>query len=148
MCILIIHCLISWLHCLTHTSHRLQIFYTIIAISHAEGLTIFLLGIVLRRMAPLAGAWMLKMSLLINELTFLIGNAMWLVVLCWLSAVCPRSVRACDSIGGNGLCVRFPPCACARAYFARYLTVTVKICTLEIIFPVLLASSLVLWDSP
>ena len=82
---------------------------------------------------------MLKMSLLINDLTCLLGNAMCLVALCCLSVVCPRSVRVCDYIGGNGLCVRFPPCACARAYFARYLTVTVKICTLESIFPVLLA---------
>ena len=51
---------------------------------------------------------MLKMLLLINELTCLLGNAMLLVVLCWLSDVCPRSMRACDSIGGNGLCVRYP----------------------------------------
>ena len=37
----------------------------------------------------------------------------------------------------------------ARAhYIARYLTVTVKIRTLENIFPVLLAGSLVWWDSP
>ena len=44
--------------------------------------------------------------------------------------------------------VSAPPCACERAYFARYLTVTVKIRTLESIFPVLLAGSLVWWDSP
>ena len=91
---------------------------------------------------------MLKKLLLINELTCLLGNAMWLVVLCFLSVVCPRSVRACDSIGGNGLCVRSPPCACARPYFARYLTITVKIRTLEIIFPVVLAGSLAWWYSP
>ena len=37
----------------------------------------------------------------------------------------------------------------ARAhYFARYLTVTVKICTLGIIVPVALDGSLVWWDSP
>ena len=37
----------------------------------------------------------------------------------------------------------------ARAhYLARYLTVTVKIRTLESIFPVALAGSLVWWDSP
>ena len=62
----------------------------------------------LRSMAPLAGASMLKTLLLINEFTCLLGNTMWLVVICWLSDVCPRSVRACDSIGGNGLCVRSP----------------------------------------
>ena len=91
---------------------------------------------------------MLKTSLLINELTCLLGNAILLVVLCSLSVVCPLSVRACDSIGSNGLCVRFHPYACTRAYFARYLTVTVKIHTLESIFPVLLAGSLVVGIHP
>ena len=86
---------------------------------------------------------MLKTLLLINELTCLLGNVIWLVVLCWLPVACLRSVRACDSIGNNEFYVRFPPCACARAYFARYLTVMVKIYTLESIFPVLLAGSLV-----
>ena len=33
----------------------------------------------------------------------------------WFSVVCPRSVIACDSIGGNRLCVCFPTCAYARA---------------------------------
>ena len=51
---------------------------------------------------------MLKTSLLINELTCQLGNAMRLVVLCRLYDGFPRSVRACDSIGGNGLCVRSP----------------------------------------
>ena len=60
---------------------------------------------------------MLKTPLLINELTCLLGNVMILVVLCCLSVFFPRSLRACDSIGGNGLCVRFPPCACARIAF-------------------------------
>ena len=46
-------------------------------------------------------------------------------------------------------CVSDLPCAPARAhYFARYLTVTVKIRTLESIFPVLLAGCLNWWDSP
>ena len=40
------------------------------------------------------------------------------------------------------------PCAPARTYFARYLTVTVKLRTLESIFPVLLAGYIVWWDSP
>ena len=102
--------------------------------------------VVLISMAPLAGASMLKTLLLINKLTCLLGNAMWLVVLCWLSDVCPLSVRACDSICGNRLCVR-SPVRLWRACFARYLTVTVKIRTLESIFQVLLAGSLVWWDS-
>ena len=103
----------------------------------------FFWTVLLRRIGPLVGTLMFKTLLLINELTCLLGNVIWLVVLCCLSVVCPRSVRTCDSIGGNGLCVRFPPCACARPYFASYLTVTVKIRTLESIFPVLLAGSLV-----
>ena len=46
-------------------------------------------------------------------------------------------------------CVFAIPRAPARThYFVRYLTVTVKIRTLESIFPVLLAGSLVWWDSP
>ena len=45
-------------------------------------------------------------------------------------------------------CVYALPLAPVRAYFARYLTVTVKIRTLESIFPVLLAGSLIWWDSP
>ena len=90
---------------------------------------------------------MLKILLLINELTCLLGNTMRLVVICCLSIVCLRFVHMCDSIGGNGLCVRSPRVP-VRACFARYLTVTVKIRTLESIFPVLLAGSLVWWDSP
>ena len=46
-------------------------------------------------------------------------------------------------------CVSPLPCAPASVYyFARYLTVTVKIRTLESIFPVFLDGSLVWWDSP
>ena len=45
-------------------------------------------------------------------------------------------------------CVSTFPHVPTRAYFARYLTVTVNIWTLESIFPVSLAGSLVLWDSP
>ena len=98
--------------------------------------------------SAIGGSVGVKTSLLINELTCLLGNAILLVILCCLSVVCPRSVRMCDSIGGNGLCVGSPTCACARASFARYLTVTVKILTLESFFPVLLAGSLDWWDSP
>ena len=104
--------------------------------------------VMLRRIAPLAGASMLKTSLIINELTCILGNAILLVVLCCLSVVCPLSVPECDFIGGNGLCVRSPTCSCTRAYFARYLTVRVKIRTLESFFPVFLDGSLVWWDSP
>ena len=45
-------------------------------------------------------------------------------------------------------CVSALPRAPALAYFARYLTVTVNIRTIESIFPVLLAGSLVRWYSP
>ena len=46
-------------------------------------------------------------------------------------------------------CVSALPHAPARAhYLARYLTVMVKIRTLESIFTVLLAGSLVQWDLP
>ena len=45
-------------------------------------------------------------------------------------------------------CVYNFPRAPARAYFSRYVTVAVKIRTLESIFLVLLAGSLVWWDSP
>ena len=46
-------------------------------------------------------------------------------------------------------CVSALPRAPARAhYFLRYLTVTVNICTLESIFPVLIVGSLVWWDFP
>ena len=66
------------------------------------------------------------------------------MVLCWLYVVCPRSVHTCDSIGDNGFCVRFPPLRLR----ARYLTLTVKISTLDSIFLVLLDGSLVWWDPP
>ena len=41
-----------------------------------EGLLQVIRRPVLRRIAPLAGASMLKTSLIINELTYLLGNAM------------------------------------------------------------------------
>ena len=50
----------------------------------------------LRRIAPLAGALMLNTSLLINDLTCLLGNAMWLVVLCCLSALRARTWFHCS----------------------------------------------------
>ena len=75
---------------------------------------------VLRRIGPLEESLMLKTSLLINELTCLLDIAMRLVVLCCLSVVCPRSVRACDYICGNELCVCSPTCACARILCALF----------------------------
>ena len=48
---------------------------------------------------------MLKMSVLINEITYIIvGDLLFFCAL-----------RACNSIGGNRLCVRSPACACACA---------------------------------
>ena len=61
----------------------------------------------------------------------------------WFSVVCPRSMRACDSIGGTG-CVSALPLAPVREhFFAHHLTVMVKICTVEIIFPFSLAGPLI-----
>ena len=47
-----------------------------------------------------------------------------------------RTLCACEIPLAVMGCVSNLPCAPARAYFARYLTVTVKICTLESILPV------------
>ena len=87
---------------------------------------------------------MLKTSLLINELTCRIGNAILLVVICCLSALRARAIPL--SVTG---CLSALPCVrvCAH-HFARYLMVTVQIRTLGIIVPVALAGSLVWWDSP
>ena len=77
---------------------------------------------------------MLKTSLLINELTCRIGNAILLVVLCCFSVlrthVIPLAVTGCVSA--------IPHAPASSHYFARYLTVTLNICTLESIFTVLL----------
>ena len=69
----------------------------------------------------------------------------------WFSVVCLLFVRApcalvipLEVTGCVSALARARPCV----YFARYLTVTVKKRTLEIIFPVLLAGSLFWWDSP
>ena len=87
---------------------------------------------------------MLKMLLLINELTCRIGNAILLVVICCLSALCARDIPLV--VTG---CVSALPRACARAHhFARYLTVTVKIRTLGSNVAVAIAGYLVWWDSP
>ena len=79
-------------------------------------------------------------------LVYLVTRCDW-----WFSIVCLLFVRApCARVIPFAVtgCVSALLCAPARAYFGRYLTVTVKICTLEIIFPVLLAGPLVCWDSP
>ena len=77
----------------------------------------------------------------------------YLVMRCdwWFSVVCLFFVRApCALVIPLVVtgCVFAPPRAPVRAYFARYLTVTVKVRTLESIFPVLLAGSLVWRYSP
>ena len=95
--------------------------------------------ILLRHLAPLA----VKTSLLINELTCRIGNAIWLVVIYCLSALCARVIPLVVAC-----CVSAILYACARAhYFARYVNVTVKIRTLGSNVSVALAGSLVLRDS-
>ena len=42
------------------------------------------------------------------------------MVLCCLSDVCPLSVRVCDYIDGNGLCVCSPVRLCARMIYALF----------------------------
>ena len=87
---------------------------------------------------------MLKTLLLINELTCSIGKEISLVFIYCVSVLRERAIPL--TVTG---CVSALPYArvCAH-YSARYLTVTVKILTLESIFPVALAGSLVWWDSP
>ena len=67
----------------------------------------------------------------------MIFGALFLSALC--ARVIPLAVTGCVSALPHA-----PECA---HYFARYLPVTVKIRTLESVFPVLLAGSLVWWDS-
>ena len=87
---------------------------------------------------------MLKTLLLMNEITRSIGNVILLVVIFCLSALRARAIPL--AVTG---CVSTLPRAGVRAhYFARYLTVTVKIRTLGSIVPVALAVSLVWWDPP
>ena len=65
------------------------------------------------------------------------------MVICCVSALRARAIML--ALTG---CVSALPCVCARAhYFARYLTVTVKICTLGINVAVAISGSLVWWDS-
>ena len=86
---------------------------------------------------------MLKMSLIMNELTCRIGNKISLVVICCVSAlrahVIPFALKHCVSA--------LPRAGAQTHYFARLLTVTVKIRTLGCIFAVTLAGSLVWWGS-
>ena len=79
-------------------------------------------------------------------LVYLVTRCDW-----WFSVVCLLFVRApsvCVITLAVTCCVSALPHSPACVYFARYLTITVKIRTLESIFPVLLAGSLVWWDSP
>ena len=85
---------------------------------------------------------MLKTSLLINELTCRIGNAILLVMIYCLSAIHAHAI----SLEVTG-CVSTIPRVRVH-YFARYLMVMVHIRTLGSIVPVVLAGSLVWWDSP
>ena len=86
---------------------------------------------------------MLKTSLLINELTCRIGNEMSLVVIYCVSALCERAIPL--AVTG---CVSALTHVRAHAhYFARYLTVTVKIRTLGRNAAVALAGSHVCWVS-
>ena len=86
---------------------------------------------------------MLKMSLLINELTCRIGNKIYLVVICCVSAFHAHAIPL--TVTGF---VSTLLCAHVRAHhFARYLTVQVKIRTLGsnvadalAVFPVWLGS--------
>ena len=79
---------------------------------------------------------MFKTSLLINELTCRIGNAILLVVICWLSAlrarVIPLEVRGCVSA--------LPRARARTHYFAQR--------TLGSNAAVELSGSLIWWDSP
>ena len=68
------------------------------------------------------------------------------MVICCLSALCARTIIL--AVTG---CVSALPRARVRArvhYFARYLTITVKIRTLGSNVAVSLAGSLIWWDSP
>ena len=71
--------------------------------------------VVLIRISPLTGALMLKTSLLINELTCLLGNTILLVVLCCLSVVCTRTCAHVIPLAVTG-CVSALTCAPARAH--------------------------------
>ena len=70
---------------------------------------------------------------------------------CWFSVGCLLFVRTlCTCVIPLAVTVYVSafPREPASAFFAYYLTLTVQIRNLESIFPVLLASSLVWWDSP
>ena len=66
------------------------------------------------------------------------GSLLFLRALC--ARVIPLTVTGCVST--------LPRAPTYANYFERYVTVTVNIRTLEIIFPVSLDGSLVWWDSP
>ena len=84
---------------------------------------------------------MLKTSILINELTYSIGNEISLVVICCVSALRARAIPL--AVTGYVYALL---CALARAhYFARYLTVTVEIRTLGSNIAVALAGYLFCW---
>ena len=82
---------------------------------------------------------MLKTLLLINELTCRIGNAILLVVIFFLSALHTRAI----SLAVTGYVSALLRARARAHYFARYLTVMVKICTLGINVAITIAGSLV-----
>ena len=86
---------------------------------------------------------MLKTSLLINEFKCRIGNEISLVVICCVSALCVRAIQLVVT-GFMSALQR----ACAYAhYFARLLTVTVRIRTLGSNAAVATDGSIVWWGS-
>ena len=87
---------------------------------------------------------MLKTLLLIHELTCRIGNVILLVVICCLSALHARAIP----LAVTGCMSALLRAGARTHYFARYLTVTVKIRTIGSSVPVALSGSLVWWDSP
>ena len=65
-------------------------------------------------------------------------------MICWVSALCAHAIK----LAVTGFVSSLVRARAHAHYFARYLTVTVKIRSLEIIFPVSLSGSLDWWDSP
>ena len=84
---------------------------------------------------------MLKTLILINEITCRIGNKIYLVVICCVSALRTHAI----SLAVTGFVTALPR---ARAhYFARYLTVTFKIRIMGSNVAVALAGYLFWWGS-
>ena len=89
-------------------------------------------------------ASVLKTSLLINDITCRIGNAIYLVVICCFSTIRAHAIL----LAITGWVYALPRAHAHAHYFARQLMVTVKIRTLGSNVPVALSGYLVWWDSP